>query len=326
MAAAPIRLWAATGARPSPSWRERPVRWCSARVWRPSAPRPGRWRRPGFDIAWCPPTATIRCAASPERDLAPAGVTVIEASSSQIYDAAAGADVVLAETPTNPTLDVVDLHRLATICHGRGGRLIVDNTAATPLGQQPLSLGADARGGQRHQGAVRPQRPAGRLRRHQRARVARRRGTPTTARRCDPGRVRGLAPVAQPGKRRSAFRAAMPECPGAWRRCWPATRRCGRCATRGWPRTRRIAVAMAQMRRFGALVFIELADAAAVHALVDNSELLIASTSFGGLHTLCGPPGALGRSRRGRIRALSRWAFEKTPTTSSLTIERAPPR
>src|SRR6185312_11014987 len=76
-------------------------------------------------------------------DLAPAGVTVIEASSGQIYDAAAGADVVLAETPTNPTLDVVDLHRLATICHARGARLVVDNTAATPLGQQPLSLGAD---------------------------------------------------------------------------------------------------------------------------------------------------------------------------------------
>ena len=35
-------------------------------------------------------------------DLAPAGVTVIEASSTQIYDAAAGAGVVLAETPTNP--------------------------------------------------------------------------------------------------------------------------------------------------------------------------------------------------------------------------------
>lgn len=44
-------------------------------------------------------------------------------------------------------------------------------------------------------------------------------------------------------------------------------------------------VAMAQMRRFGALVSVELADFAAVQALVANSELLIASTSFGGLHT-----------------------------------------
>ncbi len=75
--------------------------------------------------------------------LAPQGVTVIEASAAQMCDAAAGADVVLAETPVNPTLDVVDLHRLAMICRGRGATLVVDNTTPTPLGQQPLSLGAD---------------------------------------------------------------------------------------------------------------------------------------------------------------------------------------
>jgi cystathionine gamma-lyase len=44
-------------------------------------------------------------------------------------------------------------------------------------------------------------------------------------------------------------------------------------------------VAAVQMRRFGALVSAELADAAAVHTLVQRSELLIASTSFGGIHT-----------------------------------------
>ena len=45
------------------------------------------------------------------------------------------------------------------------------------------------------------------------------------------------------------------------------------------------AVATAQMRRFGGLVSFELADAAAVTELVRRSELLVASTSFGGLHT-----------------------------------------
>jgi cystathionine gamma-lyase len=44
-------------------------------------------------------------------------------------------------------------------------------------------------------------------------------------------------------------------------------------------------VAVAQMRRFGGLVAIELADAAAVHALVERSDLLISSTSFGGIHS-----------------------------------------
>ena len=75
--------------------------------------------------------------------LAPLGVTVREATAAQLYEAAETADVVLAETPTNPGLDVVDLHRLAQICHRRGSRLVVDNTTATPVGQQPLSLGAD---------------------------------------------------------------------------------------------------------------------------------------------------------------------------------------
>ena len=75
--------------------------------------------------------------------LAPQGVTVVEANSSDICDAAVDADVVLAETPVNPGLEVVDLHHLAMTCRGRGAILVVDNTTATPLGQQPLSLGAD---------------------------------------------------------------------------------------------------------------------------------------------------------------------------------------
>ena len=45
-------------------------------------------------------------------------------------------------------------------------------------------------------------------------------------------------------------------------------------------------VAAAQMRRFGTLVSVEFADAAAVNALLQRSELLIASTSFGSIHTL----------------------------------------
>jgi len=39
-------------------------------------------------------------------------------------------------------------------------------------------------------------------------------------------------------------------------------------------------VACRQMKRFGGLVSMELADAAAVHALVERSELLVAATSF----------------------------------------------
>jgi len=47
------------------------------------------------------------------------------------------------ESPTNPTLELVDIAEVAKIAHERGATLVVDNVFATPLLQQPLKLGAD---------------------------------------------------------------------------------------------------------------------------------------------------------------------------------------
>ena len=47
------------------------------------------------------------------------------------------------ESPTNPTLDVLDISAIAEIAHGANARLVVDNVFATPLWQSPLELGAD---------------------------------------------------------------------------------------------------------------------------------------------------------------------------------------
>jgi len=47
------------------------------------------------------------------------------------------------ESPTNPTLDVLDIPAIADIAHQAGARLIVDNVFATPIWQSPLTLGAD---------------------------------------------------------------------------------------------------------------------------------------------------------------------------------------
>ncbi len=47
------------------------------------------------------------------------------------------------ESPTNPTLDVLDISAIAEIAHAGGARLIVDNVFATPIWQSPLALGAD---------------------------------------------------------------------------------------------------------------------------------------------------------------------------------------
>jgi cystathionine gamma-lyase len=47
------------------------------------------------------------------------------------------------ESPTNPGLDVCDLEAAAAVAHDAGVLVAVDNTTATPLGQQPLAMGAD---------------------------------------------------------------------------------------------------------------------------------------------------------------------------------------
>lgn len=46
------------------------------------------------------------------------------------------------ESPTNPTLEVVDIAAVARIANEAGARLVVDNVFATPLQQKPLALGA----------------------------------------------------------------------------------------------------------------------------------------------------------------------------------------
>ena len=216
--------------------------------------------------------------------LVPLGVTVIEADSEQICDAAVGADAVLVETPTNPVLDVVDLHRIATVCRGGGARLVVDNTTATPLGQRPLALGADlvvasaTKALSGHSDLL-----AGYVAGDQPELIA-----AVERERLLAGAVlgafeawlvlRGLGSAGLRFERQCLNAHAL------------ATMLSGHPAVRsvrypGLPDDPANSVAAAQMSRFGGLVSVELADAAAVHALVQRSELLIASTSFGGIHT-----------------------------------------
>lgn len=216
--------------------------------------------------------------------LAPQGITVREAAAAEIYDAAGGADAVLAETPTNPSLDVVDLHRLAGICRRRGATLVVDNTTATPLGQQPLSLGAD---------------------------LVVASATKALAGHSDV--LAGYAAGSQPElmaalERERLLSGAILGAFEAWlvlrsigsvglrfpRQCHNALALA--TALRSHPAVRAVRypglpddpaypAATAQMRHFGGLLGVELADARAVHDLVARSELLVAATSFGGLHT-----------------------------------------
>ena len=51
--------------------------------------------------------------------------------------------IVWFESPINPTLRCVDIKRVAAACRARGVLSIIDNTFASPINQQPLSLGVD---------------------------------------------------------------------------------------------------------------------------------------------------------------------------------------
>ena len=51
--------------------------------------------------------------------------------------------LVWLETPTNPTLKVIDIEAVAQIAHDSGALCVADNTFASPYLQNPLALGAD---------------------------------------------------------------------------------------------------------------------------------------------------------------------------------------
>jgi cystathionine gamma-synthase len=54
-----------------------------------------------------------------------------------------GCQVLYLESPTNPTMKIVDIAQLAAAAHRVGALVVVDNTFATPVNQKPLELGAD---------------------------------------------------------------------------------------------------------------------------------------------------------------------------------------
>lgn len=54
-----------------------------------------------------------------------------------------GVEMVFFETPTNPVLEIFDIESISQRAHKKGAIVVVDNTFATPVNQNPLLLGAD---------------------------------------------------------------------------------------------------------------------------------------------------------------------------------------
>lgn len=199
-------------------------------------------------------------------------------------DVVAGARLVLVETPSNPGMDVCDITAIAELTRAAGGLLAVDNTTATPLGQLPLELGADisvasdTKALSGHSDVV-----LGHVSTRDPALAARLR----TARRhagLAPGPFeawlahRGLGTLDLRLARQAANAAAVVDAlydhPLVTKPRWP-----------GDPRDPAYPVASRQMRRFGGVLSFELPSQEMVEALVRHSALLVAATSFGGLHS-----------------------------------------
>jgi cystathionine gamma-synthase len=58
-------------------------------------------------------------------------------------EVAKGCNILYLETPTNPTVKITDIERMAKAGRDAGALVIVDNTFGTPINQNPLSLGVD---------------------------------------------------------------------------------------------------------------------------------------------------------------------------------------
>ena len=216
--------------------------------------------------------------------LVPLGIELRVCPTSSMAESVQGARLVLAETPSNPRLDVVNLGALARACREAGALLAVDNTTATPLGQLPLQLGADvvvASGTKALSGHSDLLMGYLATASTELLNAARRERTLS-------GSV--LGPFETWLAHRSLGTAALRldrQCVNAHAL---AELLVGRQDVRdvrypGLAADPAHAVAAAQMRRFGSLVCGVLDSAAAVHALAEASELLSAATSFGGLHT-----------------------------------------
>lgn len=195
-----------------------------------------------------------------------------------------GVALVLLETPSNPGLDVCDIAALSAAAHEAGAVVAVDNTTATPLGQQPLRLGADivvasdTKAVAGHSDVLLGHVSVVDTALAERLRAAR------TASGVIPGPFeawlahRGLGTLDLRLARQATNAAALYDVlrvhPAVQGLRWP-----------GAPQDEAYALAARQMRRFGGVLTFQLAGVAEVESFLGKSRLIAASTSFGGLHS-----------------------------------------
>lgn len=220
-----------------------------------------------------------------EKYLAPHGVEVeLRATADYATQDLSGFKLVFIETPSNPGLDICDVAEVAGRAKAAGALVVADNTTMTPLGQRPLNLGADlvvasdtkALNGHSdvlfgHVAA----RDAGLL-------------EPVRDWRKFVGAIpgpfeawlvhRGLESFEVRYERMTSTAAILAERFSAH----PAIRSVAYPGLATHPGHE---IAKRQMTRFGTIIGLTFADAAAADRFIENTSLIVPATSFGGVHS-----------------------------------------
>jgi cystathionine gamma-lyase len=220
-----------------------------------------------------------------ERFVAPLGATFdVRPTASFLKGGFAGYRLVLLETPANPGLDVCDIREAARAAKAAGALLAVDNTTLTALGQRPLDLGADlvvcadTKAINGHSDAL-----VGHIATRDSSLFARlhewRKFSGAIAGPQDAWLVyRGLETLEVRYERMCTSAAVIADRLASHRNV-AAIRFPGLASDPAHDIARR------QMTRFGFLISLTLADAAAAEIFIRSCSLIQASTSFGGVRT-----------------------------------------
>ncbi len=81
-----------------------------------------------------------------EKSLSPLGVPVIQLpfwNEAELVQVLRPGQWVFFETPSNPTLSIIDIAAVVDLAHRAGAKVLIDSTFATPVNQNPLALGVD---------------------------------------------------------------------------------------------------------------------------------------------------------------------------------------
>lgn len=201
----------------------------------------------------------------------------------------AGSKLVFFETPTNPTLELFDIRSIAKQAHAHGALVAVDNTFASPVNQQPLTLGADIvvhsatkyLGGHSDltAGALMGSKellwPVWDWRKNLGSMIA-----PEIASLLSRSLRTLVVRVRQHNANAKAVAEAMSRHPAVQRVYYP-----------GLPNDAGYTLAQQQMRGFGGMVTIALpGDAATTSAVVDRLRLFLLAPSLGGTESLITQP------------------------------------